>query len=44
MYWGGLTGIIAYAGVVILMHLHLLEQYLKPVFWSLLKTLNFVTF
>jgi hypothetical protein len=44
MYWGGLTGIIVYARVVILMHLCLLEQCLWPVFWSSVKTLNFVTF
>jgi hypothetical protein len=44
IYWGGLTDRIAYARVVILLHLCLLEQCLDPVFWSLIKSLNFVTF
>jgi hypothetical protein len=35
---------IAYAGVVILVHLYLLEQCLDPMFRSSIKTLNFVTF
>ncbi len=44
LYWGGLTDIIAYARVVILVPLCSLEQCLDPVFWSSIKTLNFVTF
>ncbi len=41
--WGGLTDIIAYARVVILLRLCLLEQCLDPVFWTLIKTRNLVT-
>ncbi len=41
---GGLTDRIAYARVVILLHLYLLEQCLDPVFWTSIKTCNFVTF
>ncbi len=41
---GGITDITAYARVVILMRLYPLEQCLDPVFWSSIKTLNFVTF
>ena len=41
---GGLSDIIAYAIVVILLRLYSLEQCLDPVFWSSIKTLNFVTF
>jgi hypothetical protein len=41
---GGLSDIIAYAGVVFLVHLYSLEQCLDPMFRSLIKTLNFVTF
>ncbi len=44
MYWGGLIDIIAYARVVILLHLCLLEQCLDPVFRTSIKTCNFVTF
>ncbi len=43
-YWGGLTDRIAYARVVILLGLCLLEQCLDPVFRSSIKTRNFVTF
>ncbi len=35
---------MTYARVVIVLHLYLLEQCLNPVFWSLIKTCNFVTF
>ncbi len=41
---GGLSDKIAYARVVILLRLYLLDQYLDPVFQSSIKTLNFVTF
>ncbi len=41
---GGLSDIIAYAGVVIIMRLYLLEQCLNPVLRTLIKTSNFVTF
>jgi hypothetical protein len=44
IYWGGLTDIIAYARVVILLRLCLLEQCLDPVFRLSNKTCNFVTF
>ncbi len=44
MYWGDLTDIIAYARVVILLRLFLLEQCLDPVFWTSIKTCDFVTF
>jgi hypothetical protein len=44
LYWGGLIDIIAYARVVILLRLCLLEQCLDPVFWTLIKTRNFVIF
>ncbi len=44
IYRGGLTDRIAYARVVILLHLCLLEQCLDPVFRSLIKARNFVTF
>jgi hypothetical protein len=43
-YWGGLSDRIAYARVVILLGLCLLEQCLGPVFRSSIKTRNFVTF
>jgi hypothetical protein len=35
---------MTYARVVIVLHLYLLEQCLDPVFWTLVKTCNFVTF
>ncbi len=41
---GGLIERIAYARVVILLCLYLLEQCLDPVFRTLIKTPNFVTF
>ncbi len=41
---GGLIDIIAYAREVILLRLCLLEQCLDPVFWTSIKTHNFVTF
>jgi hypothetical protein len=41
---GGLTDRIAFARVVILLHLCLLDQCLDHVFWSSIKTCNFVTF
>jgi hypothetical protein len=44
LYWGGLSDIISYARVVILVRLYSLEQCLDPMFWSSIKTLNFVTF
>ncbi len=44
IYWGGLTDRIAYARVVILLRLCSLEQCPDPVFRSLIKTCNFVTF
>ncbi len=39
LYWGGLSDIIAYAGVVILVRLYLLEQCLDPIFGPRLKLL-----
>ncbi len=41
---GGLIDIIAYARVVILLRLCLLEQCLDPVFQTSIKTCNVVTF
>ncbi len=41
---GGLTDRIAYARVVVLLRLYLLEQCLDPMFPPLIKTLNFATF
>ncbi len=35
---------MTYARVVILLHLYLLEQCLDTVFWTSIKTRNFVTF
>jgi hypothetical protein len=42
--WGSLTDRIAYARVVILLHLYSLEQCLDPVFQTSITTHNFVTF
>ncbi len=44
MYWGGLSDIIAYYGVVIILRLYLLEQCLNPVLRTSIKPCNFVTF
>ena len=35
---------MTYARVVIVLHLYLLEQCLDPVFWTSIKTCNFVIF
>jgi hypothetical protein len=44
IYLGGLIDRIAYAREVIQLSLYLLEQCLDPMFWTSIKTLNFVTF
>ncbi len=41
---GDLADRMTYARVVIVLHLYLLEQCLDPVFRTLIKTCNFVTF
>jgi hypothetical protein len=42
--WGGLTDRITYGGVVIVLHLYLLEQCLMLILGTSIKTCNFVTF
>jgi hypothetical protein len=44
MLGGGHTGRITYGGVVILLHLYLLEQCPKLILGTLIRTRNFVTF
>jgi hypothetical protein len=41
---GGLTDIITYGGVVVVLHLYLLEQCPELILGTLIKTCNFVTF